>query len=80
MAADVMIMEVYMEFKIDKLKCGGCVASLESALKQLDGSIQINVDLSTKHATILSTQSVEALLGAMAAAGFPGVLLGEGER
>ena len=39
-------------FKIKGMTCGGCVASVQRVLKELDGVERAEVSLADKHATI----------------------------
>jgi mercuric ion transport protein len=64
-------------FRVEGMTCGGCVASVESALKNVNGVKQANVDLDTKMAKVTfdpSKTNREALAEAVKKVGFTPVL------
>ena len=58
------------------MSCGGCVKSVTAALTRLPGVSIVDVDLPTGHVTVNSdmTQGGEALVLALASAGYPASL------
>lgn len=58
------------EYKITGMACNHCRATVEKALKALDGAENVTVDLSTGIATVQGSVSPEAVKAAVEAAGF----------
>ncbi len=62
-----------IEFKIPGMKCGGCVARVNAALKTVDPHCEIQIDLE-KRAVSLETDErtqTEAFAEALRQAGYP---------
>jgi len=60
-----------MEFNIPAMSCGHCVSAVTQAVKALDAAAQINVDLASKKVVVETSQDREAVLAALADAGYP---------
>ncbi|WP_139975781.1 MULTISPECIES: heavy-metal-associated domain-containing protein [Brucella/Ochrobactrum group] len=60
-----------MKFSIPKMKCGGCADNITVALRKLDATAPIEIDLDKKEIEFDSKVSPEAVLSALAAAGYP---------
>lgn len=58
-------------FNIPKMKCGGCVATIEKAVKAADPAAEIVSDLPGKTVDVRSGLSEARLREILAAAGFP---------
>ncbi len=56
----------------DKIKCGGCAAAIRTALGELPGVVQVEVDVASG-AVIVQGEGLnaEALRAALRAAGYP---------
>lgn len=59
-----------LRFKIDKMTCGHCAASIERAVKGVDPQAAVSVDLSRKEVTIHSTAEERLISGALRSAGY----------
>ena len=57
-------------FNLPGLTCGHCVYAVTKALKGVDPTARIEIDLSGKRATVESGRSAEAFAAAVAAAGY----------
>ena len=64
-----------LTFKIEKMKCAGCVSAIETALSSLDGIEEVNVSLETHQASVYTTQSPEIIAKVISDAGYPATLL-----
>lgn len=62
-----------IEFEVKDMSCGHCVGVITKAIKTLDPSADVAIDLPTHRVKIGSTKPVEALMGALADAGYPAV-------
>jgi len=60
-----------MEFDIPAMSCGHCVSAVTQAVKALDPAAQVNVDLASKKVVVETTQERQAVLAALADAGYP---------
>ncbi len=60
-----------MKFSIPKMKCGGCADNITVALRKLDTTAPIEIDLDNKEVEFDSTVSQDAVLSALAASGYP---------
>lgn len=56
---------------IAKMKCGGCAASVEKAVKSVDAQATVAVDLPTKRVDITSSADHQTIVAAIEAAGYP---------
>jgi len=64
-------------FKVNGMKCGGCVSSVENAIKKLPGIESVEVDLETAMAVLKGVASAESIGAAIDAAGFNAILIPE---
>jgi copper chaperone len=59
-----------LRFKIAKMTCGHCAASIERAVKGVDPQAAVSVDLSRKEVAIHSTAEERLIAGALRSAGY----------
>ncbi len=59
------------KFHVDKMKCGGCVASVKEAIEKLPGVIHAEVDLESASATVEGDVDPQAVVEALNVAGYP---------
>lgn len=64
-------------FKVNGMKCGGCVANVEKALKELPGIESVEVDLESAMAVVKGGLSAQAIGEAIDQAGFNAILIPE---
>ena len=60
-----------MEFDIPDMSCGHCASAITQALKQLDASASISIDLPAKKVTVQTTEDRQAVADVLTAAGYP---------
>ena len=60
-----------MEFNIPAMSCGHCVGAVTQAVKSVDPTAQVNVDLASKKVVVQSSQDRQAVAAALAEAGYP---------
>ncbi|MFQ0813698.1 heavy metal-binding protein [Brucella anthropi] len=60
-----------MKFSVPKMKCGGCADNITVALRKLDAAAPIEIDLDRKEVEFGGAVSEDAVLSALAAAGYP---------
>jgi copper chaperone CopZ len=60
-----------MKLSIQNMKCSGCVATVTDTLKELTGSISIEVDLEAATAEIDVMNDPDAVIAALTTKGFP---------
>lgn len=60
-----------MKLTIPKMKCGGCADRVTAALRKLDATAPIEIDLKTKEVEFGGDASRDAVVSALAAAGYP---------
>ena len=58
------------KYSIPDMSCGHCKASVEKAVASVDPSAKVVVDLTTRHADIVSTSTPAALIAALKLAGY----------
>lgn len=56
---------------VSGMKCAGCVANVEKALKAVDGVESVEVSLEKKTATVSGTTAPAVLAAAVSKAGYP---------
>ncbi len=61
-------------FNVEKMMCGGCVASATKAIEALDGVDSVEVDLEAKQAKVGGSVSADAVIAALTSAGYPTTL------
>lgn len=59
------------EFVIQSMSCGGCASRIAQAVKNLDATAKIEVDLSTKTLRVDSSEDRESVTAALTEAGYP---------
>ena len=64
-----------MKFKVEKMVCGGCVNNVKTKLEALGGVTEVKVDLASAIAEVEGTVDAQAVVDALAAAGYPATLL-----
>ena len=62
-------------FKVNGMKCGGCVANIEKAIKQLSGIESVEVNLDAAMAVVKGSASAEDIGAAIDQAGFNAILI-----
>ena len=62
-----------MKFHIETMTCGGCARGVTKAIQSIDAGAGVLADPPSRMVEIRSTQPREALLQALAKAGFPAV-------
>ena len=56
---------------IPKIRCGGCVASVEKAIHSVDASAQVVADIEARRVEVTTQADRQALTTALDAAGYP---------
>ncbi len=64
-------------FKVNGMKCDGCVSNVEKAVKKLPGIESVEVDLDTAMTVVKGLASAESISAAIDAAGFNAILIPE---
>jgi len=59
-----------IQLSIPKMKCGGCVTSVEKAIQALDADAVVKADPSTRQVEVWTAVDRQTLLTTLAAAGF----------
>lgn len=59
-----------LRFKIAKMTCGHCAASVERAVKSVDPQAAISVDLARQEVAIQTTAEERLVAGALRSAGY----------
>lgn len=59
-----------IELTINDMTCGGCVASITRVVKGLDPNAIVNADVASKRVSIESPIDTEAVVAAIANAGY----------
>lgn len=59
-----------IELTINDMTCGGCVASITRVVKGLDPNAIVNADVATKRVSIESPIDTDAVVAAIANAGY----------
>ena len=59
-----------IQFQVNDMTCGHCVATITKAVKALDGAARVDIDLATHRVNIESVQPGEMLEKAIRAAGY----------
>jgi len=63
-----------MEFQVNDMSCGGCGRSITNAVKHVDPSASVDVDIAQKTVKVSSSISPEKVLNAISEAGYNPVL------
>lgn len=61
-------------FQVNDMTCGHCVATVEKAVKSVDASAQVKIDLPTHKVEIESQKPADAFAEAITEAGYTGQL------
>ncbi len=61
-------------FEVKDMTCGHCVATVEKAVKSVDGSAKVNIDLGTHAVRVESDKPATEFAAAIAGAGYTGKL------
>jgi len=64
-------------FKVNGMKCAGCVESVEKALKKLSGVESVEADLDSSMVVVKATASGRAIGDTIDEAGFNAILIPE---
>ena len=64
-------------FKVNGMKCDGCVNNVENAIKKLPGIESVEVDLETAMAVVKGVASAQSVGGAIDAAGYNAIIIPE---
>ncbi|MBN8278999.1 MAG: heavy-metal-associated domain-containing protein [Gammaproteobacteria bacterium] len=62
-------------FSIPKMSCGGCVKTITGAVRAVDQNAVVEPDLARREVSIRSSTGSDALLAALAQAGYPATKL-----
>lgn len=60
-----------IEFDIPAISCGHCVRAVTEAVQAADPQAQVQVDLPTRHVTVQTSATREALVAQLVEAGYP---------
>jgi len=60
-----------ISLNIPKIRCGGCVASVEKAVLSVDPAATLTADVPARRVDVETTAPRQALADALAAAGYP---------
>lgn len=60
-----------IELTVEKMKCGGCSANVERAVKAQDPAAQVQIDLAQKLVQVESTLPAANLAKTISEAGYP---------
>ena len=63
--------------QIEKMKCGGCVSTVKTALEALDGVTEVTVSLEDQQAVISGDINSELAESTVTALGFPAKSINE---
>ena len=58
-------------YAVPDMSCGHCAAAIETALRTVDDMAEIRCDLAGKSVAVETTAGGEAVMAALAAAGYP---------
>lgn len=56
---------------IPRIRCGGCVASVEKAIHGVDASAEIKADIEARRVEVTTAADRQDLVAALADAGYP---------
>ncbi|MCE2746446.1 MAG: heavy-metal-associated domain-containing protein [Burkholderiales bacterium] len=63
-----------IELTVEKMKCGGCSANVERAVKAQDPTAQVQIDLAKKLVQVESSLPAASLAKTISDAGYPAVV------
>lgn len=67
------------ELDVQGMSCGHCVSTVERAVKAIDASAAVRVDLGRGKVAVESAASADALAHAISAAGYPAAVSAAGD-
>ena len=67
-----------IEFRVDDMTCGHCVAAITKAVREVDAKGRVDVDLAGKRVRIDSAHGAAEFTAAIEEAGYTPVLAGGG--
>ena len=59
------------EFQVPSMSCGHCVKAVTQAVQSVDAQAKVQVDLAQQQVTVETSQEREAIVAALAEAGYP---------
>ena len=59
------------EFQVPSMSCGHCVKAVTQAVQSVDAQAKVQVDLAQHQVTVETSQEREAIVAALAEAGYP---------
>ena len=63
-----------LRYQVDDITCGHCVQAITQAVKAVDASADVKVDLATKSVDVTTQAQAEAIAGAIRQAGYTPVV------
>ena len=60
-----------LELSVTGMTCGHCVRTVTEAVKAVDPTAEVQVDLGSKRVRVKSQRSADELIGVLGAAGYP---------
>jgi copper chaperone len=66
-----------LKLKVPDMSCGHCAATIDTAAKSVDPTAQVDVDLTTKVATIATTAPADRMRSAIRDAGYDNQPIGD---
>ena len=60
-----------MQFHIEDMSCGGCVANISEAIESADAQAKVEADLGSKTITVESALTEEVVITILKEAGYP---------
>lgn len=57
--------------EVENIKCGGCMNSIKTALQQMEGVQEVNIDKDTETVTIESESNIEPFIQKLNDLGYP---------
>lgn len=61
-------------YKIENMKCGGCVAAATAAVKKLPGVDSVQIDLDSASGTVTGEVDPQQVIATITGAGYPTTL------
>jgi copper chaperone len=66
-----------LKLKVPDMSCGHCAATIEKAARSVDPAAQVDIDLTTKVATIVTTAPADRIRTAIRTAGYENQPIGD---
>lgn len=60
-----------MQFKVEKMGCGGCAKTISTAIHTIDPSAKVDIDLGKKRVEVISKADQAVIQQVISDAGFP---------